>query len=450
MSQVYEDAQFTIAAASAAGDDYGFLGTDPLKRLHHCSEDLYLDLRGETIYGLRFRIPHDLRDLMSVDPLNTRGWTLQERLLSRRLLTFGSTAVMYECPQTAWCECGSGFYPNSFSRKDETIQLELADKDLYYQRLLPTLGNEQAEDRLFEYWRVSIVTRFSQRRLTRRSDVLPALSGIAKKFSTVTHGAYLAGIWQPDLLKALTWEVTDDFKGDLTLKDMNYLSAYITLWSYNAPSWSWASTGAPVTHWIDKDPLGRRTTTSHKSFARVIDADVKLSGSDGFGEILDGYLRIKGPCIPARLCIDEVNSGQSQWTVSKRIILSNGKFELMATPATPVLRLDAAVKEIDSYEPSGLIREAPEWSTTLGRSNETGFGTAKAIDGWVILLLLWQSNTPVTGIKSRWFLILGGDSERKGSYRRIGFLRILHAEPEPIQAVEFLFSSFDEREVTIH
>jgi hypothetical protein len=156
------------------------------------------------------------------------------------------------------------------------------------------------------------VTRFSRRHLTRRSDVLPALSGIAKKSSTVTHATYLAGIWQPDLLKALTWGTVKDFKGDLVLKDMNYLSAYKALRSYNAPSWSWASISALITHWIDADPTRRRRNAPFESFATVIDAGVNLSGSDSFGEVLDGYLMIKDPCINARLYIDKVDSAPTE------------------------------------------------------------------------------------------------------------------------------------------
>jgi hypothetical protein len=115
MGAIYEGAYLTIAAALAPNDEEGFLNPS-VSRNTHKSKRLNFNFQGRQITVISTRIPHDSRDQLA-KPLATRGWTLQERLLSRRLLTF-SSGVTWECPQESWCECGVGLYPNPFATFD--------------------------------------------------------------------------------------------------------------------------------------------------------------------------------------------------------------------------------------------------------------------------------------------------------------------------------------------
>jgi Heterokaryon incompatibility protein (HET) len=46
----------------------------------------------------------NLNSTLELSPWNTRGWTLQEKILSRRCLVVGIDQVSWECSCDSWCE----------------------------------------------------------------------------------------------------------------------------------------------------------------------------------------------------------------------------------------------------------------------------------------------------------------------------------------------------------
>ncbi|CRK23235.1 hypothetical protein BN1723_002991, partial [Verticillium longisporum] len=105
MGFIYERAYLTVAAATAAGDRQGFLGGSP-GREHFASRTIDMDPFGGPS-GVQARRVFDVRATTLQDPLHTRAWTFQERIMPRRILTF-SSAVFFECHTGARCETGSG------------------------------------------------------------------------------------------------------------------------------------------------------------------------------------------------------------------------------------------------------------------------------------------------------------------------------------------------------
>lgn len=97
MNDVYECSHLTIVATSAVSSNDGFL-----ERPKHSVVNLpYRDDIDPTIRG-RFSISRSITGRMPwhlVDHTawNTRGWTYQERLLSRRMLHFTSSILFWEC-----------------------------------------------------------------------------------------------------------------------------------------------------------------------------------------------------------------------------------------------------------------------------------------------------------------------------------------------------------------
>ena len=198
MGAIYESAYLTIAAALAHGDEDGFLQPSTARDIY-TSKPVELNLQGQRIYGIRTRKPYDFRDQPAIEPLSSRGWTLQERLLSGRLLSF-SSGVTFECRQTVWCECGEGPYPDRFGLVSEEIRL--VDKADFF-KLLEV--QSKTPDEIYNYWNTKIVTNYSDRDLTKDSDRLPAVSALASKFKLVLGDEYLAGLWRKNLRLALTW-----------------------------------------------------------------------------------------------------------------------------------------------------------------------------------------------------------------------------------------------------
>lgn len=106
MKQVYGDAFLTIVATSAASDHDGFLHrppiTPPAISLPFQPNESSIGSNGQ--YHMAYRSSGGdegswLRVLDS-SPWNTRGWTFQEHLLSRRALHFTSSKIFWECRTT--------------------------------------------------------------------------------------------------------------------------------------------------------------------------------------------------------------------------------------------------------------------------------------------------------------------------------------------------------------
>jgi hypothetical protein len=77
-----------------------------------------------------------------------------------------------------------------------------------------------------------VVEEFSRLRLTRESDRLTALIGVATVFQSSLKCAYLAGLWEKDIARGLLWDLT---------RYENATSPVRRHRRSTMPSWSWAS-----------------------------------------------------------------------------------------------------------------------------------------------------------------------------------------------------------------
>lgn len=98
MGQVFSNAYCTIAATSAAASNEGFLAP----KLNSALSAALKTPEGGLLHISEF-MENCNRDLESA-PLNTRGWVMQERALSRRTLHFTKTQVYWECGNGLNCE----------------------------------------------------------------------------------------------------------------------------------------------------------------------------------------------------------------------------------------------------------------------------------------------------------------------------------------------------------
>jgi hypothetical protein len=117
--------------------------------------------------------------------LSTRAWAVQERLLSPRTIHFSRTDTFWEC-------------------QEQTASSRFPDK-LPEQLCLHSSYHSQAT--LYSMWD-KVRIWYLKGNLTKPSDKLIALSGVARKAQASSGGRYVAGMWQTNLENQLNWTVT--------------------------------------------------------------------------------------------------------------------------------------------------------------------------------------------------------------------------------------------------
>jgi Heterokaryon incompatibility protein (HET) len=121
MGLIYRDALLAISASASPGSTYGILKSSPLSdenekkvtlkvyKNSNLSDSVCISRRAklpeilEYMSGLaRFhksrKKPENLYELFADCPLSKRGWTLQEGLLSPRILYYGERQIYWKCP----------------------------------------------------------------------------------------------------------------------------------------------------------------------------------------------------------------------------------------------------------------------------------------------------------------------------------------------------------------
>ena len=126
---------------------------------------------------------------------------------------------------------------------------------------------------------------YSVRTLTYETDILPALSGLARAFQTSSdanpHGSndYLAGIWRDDFAKGLLW-IHGEFNGVWPHKNITK--------SYVAPTWSWASLHGRVRF---PDWKARQADSRADEFTPLlIDTKILSAAGDEMGALITAEL----------------------------------------------------------------------------------------------------------------------------------------------------------------
>lgn len=223
-----------------------------------------------TVQGLDISIPLPcLEDLLSNTRWDTRGWTFQETMLSRRLLYFTSSQAYFQCSCAIYCE--DTFSPSSFSssstttatssynlpcvqapHKPSTINIAISTnlwnpKNLY---ATPTTDIKYGELSISHTPYTSpsaalsayntFVSYYLRRQLSYPEDILNALAGLLHVFQRTMNTKFWAGLPGRWIDHALLWELASEGKRRLGF-----------------PSWSWAGWDgmAETSYWLMLDDV---------------------------------------------------------------------------------------------------------------------------------------------------------------------------------------------------
>jgi hypothetical protein len=147
----------------------------------------------------------------------SRGWTLQERELSPRIVYFTATQILWECRSSRPSELFPKGEPHVNSRAEKRIRCLDVPDSAWRGLDAPTSAEIQAaidgvtyEERMYA-WRKS-VEDYSGRSFTETEDRFPALYGLAMELQRITSNEYVAGLWKRNLSMGLAWFVSQTHK----------------------------------------------------------------------------------------------------------------------------------------------------------------------------------------------------------------------------------------------
>ena len=242
MPTIYGSATVTIIAARSTSASEGFLGErcPELKEgfnIAYCCPDGQLGSINLVQLGGSFE---------GAEPIDERGWTLQERLCSSRIIEFGSRQTRWICPETrspsatdegltdGWRKAAN----YNSKRTTEGLNLEhirtaKACIDIYGR---PRNSRRQDYATAMKHWE-DICRTFTERTLTLPSDRPLAISGIAQIFAELSGDQYAAGLWKSCLHSGLLWKIEHRGRGNIKRPRPTI---------YQGPSWSWLSVNGPV------------------------------------------------------------------------------------------------------------------------------------------------------------------------------------------------------------
>ena len=143
---------------------------------------------------------------------------------------------------------------------------------------------------------INPLTHCSELALTFTSDRLPALSGIVREIQRKLGDRYIAGLWLTDLPRGLTW-----FNPYYRLHKELAQGYNDCALPYVAPSWSWASSRRRMS-FCD---LNYRDHVFISEDIQIVGVDIKVRGSNTFGEVQEGVLTLRG-----RLQVFTIRSAQ--------------------------------------------------------------------------------------------------------------------------------------------
>ncbi|KAM7187235.1 HET domain containing protein [Rhypophila sp. PSN 637] len=219
MPNIYRNSTLTIAPASASAVTQAFLGQQTYPgsapafllpyRCRAADGDGSQQVLGNIVLSSAIQ--------ETEDPLHTRGWTLQERLLSPRNLEFGARQTRWICQQLNPGLCDgwrkqADYHGGSRSNSGQLVS-----------------GSDEYAQAVHDWY--SLVGVYSKRNLTQPSDRILVMSGIAERYGSVLKDQYVCGMWLGTLRSVLGWNIEAKFvpKADVQSPDG----------AYQGPTWSW-------------------------------------------------------------------------------------------------------------------------------------------------------------------------------------------------------------------
>ena len=197
MDLIYAAAYFTIVAADGSSVAAGLAGTSSQRQRQapvpvRYSDEMQLML-----------VPETLPDVLLHCPWSTRLWTLQEALMSRRLLLFTAHGMHFTCSSLSWSE--------NLKAVSETQAppWKHANENLFHFRATLTAEDPTPTATIGSMWDMELwmdmITESSERRLGYEWDIENATAGVARQLESFYRTTNLYGMPECVLMEFLSW-----------------------------------------------------------------------------------------------------------------------------------------------------------------------------------------------------------------------------------------------------
>ncbi|KAM3065052.1 hypothetical protein ACMFMG_006184 [Clarireedia jacksonii] len=235
MGLIYSLAAFTVVAASGSYANVGLPGVRAYTRnvdqkiVRVGNQVLLTVVDGDDYYGG-----------IKTSAWATRAWTMQEKVLSKKLLIFTDQQIYWSCWNATWLE--EVALEEVFNINFQRDPLSLGPEDEGFHSIA------ESRDTLTLYRK--LVNQYRHRQLTFDSDILNAFSGICQALGAIADDSYHWGLPVSCFGASLTWCLRGGGARNYALCDPHGLNPSNP--SVPFPSWSWAAWhGTSRKSWID-------------------------------------------------------------------------------------------------------------------------------------------------------------------------------------------------------
>ncbi|KAH7121994.1 heterokaryon incompatibility protein-domain-containing protein [Dactylonectria estremocensis] len=276
MKDIYAGSSITISASDAKNSTQG------------CFVDNYpqiFDSRGTHIAQLSIVPPNndirllvrvhegDIRRRAETSVLSTRGWNLQEQLLSHRVVHCMRPEIHWKCHRNYNIESGLCFSGRELMR--------------FWSNSVPA---EATTSELHEMW-CDWMEDYSRRNFTVTKDRICALAGIVQHYGKRTGHKHVLACWEETLVTELLWMRTGE------LIDPSLALPGI-------PSWSWLSRTGEVYFDFWHRLTGTKNLAKVDDHTKVVEASVTWTGESMVSDLQATNLIVEGPIRQFRLRVD--------------------------------------------------------------------------------------------------------------------------------------------------
>ena len=267
MQDTYSGSSITIAAADAADASVGCFFPNADSKLGKTSAFFTIGNLGGDL-GTIVRVqPQDIRTSAGNSVLNTRGWVLQEMVLSRRTAHFMRSGLYWECDSECRTETGFVF-----------------DRSAIHDSSVPTLPHDIQVGANKTWWRW--MESYSRRRFSFPKDRLPAMSGIVRHYQMTTKDVPILGLWERSFHQDLMWvRINKLVEGaDPT---PHHLS--------NIPSWTWLSCPHEICFDLWRSRDGDEPHLDIHDHLKLVEWEVVWTSEPLTSEVKSTRLIVEGP-----------------------------------------------------------------------------------------------------------------------------------------------------------